>query len=246
MNTVNMYRLRDRPSCSDSDNKSTCRPTADEYDSMDSSGDGSSKRRMRGGVKKREAGQKKSVPLQKPKEKKSRGRVKIDIEFIKDMVKRRHTFSKRRINMMKKVKELSMLTGTQVLLLVASETGRVYEFASDKFQPMITGEAGKALIQSCLNTQLRPPRRRRGCPRDNDDEDLPTDVSFCPRDDVDEDAYWSACPGCPDEDEPTDMSTCPRDDEMMYNMSEWAQACSHFDHFNEELMEFALSICAAD
>lgn len=48
--------------------------------------------------------------------------------------------------------ELSTLTGTQVMLLVASETGHVYTFATRKLQPMITSEAGKALIQTCLNS----------------------------------------------------------------------------------------------
>ena len=38
------------------------------------------------------------------------------------------------------------------MLLVASETGHVYTFATRKLQPMITSEAGKALIQTCLNT----------------------------------------------------------------------------------------------
>ena len=42
--------------------------------------------------------------------------------------------------------------GTQVMLLVASETGHVYTFATKKLQPMITSEAGKALIQTCLNS----------------------------------------------------------------------------------------------
>ena len=47
--------------------------------------------------------------------------------------------------------ELSTLTGTQVMLLVASETGHVYTYATKKLQPMIASETGKALIQSCLN-----------------------------------------------------------------------------------------------
>ena len=37
------------------------------------------------------------------------------------------------------------------MLLVASETGHVYTFATDKLQPMITSEIGKNLIQSCLS-----------------------------------------------------------------------------------------------
>ena len=39
----------------------------------------------------------------------------------------------------------------QVMLMVASETGHVYTFATPKLQPMITSEAGKALIQTCLH-----------------------------------------------------------------------------------------------
>lgn len=36
------------------------------------------------------------------------------------------------------------------MLLVASETGHVYTFATRKLKPMITSEAGKALIRTCL------------------------------------------------------------------------------------------------
>ena len=50
--------------------------------------------------------------------------------------------------------ELSTLTGTQVMLLVASETGHVYTFATRKLQPMITSDAGKALIQVAINYLL--------------------------------------------------------------------------------------------
>ena len=38
------------------------------------------------------------------------------------------------------------------MVLVASETGHVYTFATQKLQPLITSEAGKALIQTCLNS----------------------------------------------------------------------------------------------
>ncbi|KAJ8878095.1 hypothetical protein PR048_022562 [Dryococelus australis] len=58
--------------------------------------------------------------------------------------------------MMLQAYELSTLTGTQVMLLVASETGHVYTFATRKLQPMITSEAGKALIQTCLNSPDPP------------------------------------------------------------------------------------------
>ncbi|XP_008514045.2 serum response factor [Equus quagga] len=90
--------------------------------------------------------------------KKTRGRVKIKMEFIDNKLRRYTTFSKRKTGIMKKAYELSTLTGTQVLLLVASETGHVYTFATRKLQPMITSDTGKALIQTCLNSPDSPPR----------------------------------------------------------------------------------------
>jgi serum response factor len=111
--------------------------------------------------------------MAKTRSKKTKGRVKIKMEFIENKIRRYTTFSKRKTGIMKKVLvfytyfwlkmfcwflntilkayELSTLTGTQVMLLVASETGHVYTFATDKLQPMITSETGKNLIQSCLS-----------------------------------------------------------------------------------------------
>ncbi|XP_023349466.1 myocyte-specific enhancer factor 2 isoform X2 [Eurytemora carolleeae] len=95
-----------------------------------------------------------STPLQG---KKTKGRVKIKMEFIDNKLRRYTTFSKRKTGIMKKAYELSTLTGTQVMLLVASETGHVYTFATRKLQPMITSDTGKALIQTCLNSPDPPP-----------------------------------------------------------------------------------------
>lgn len=92
---------------------------------------------------------------ERPK-KKTRGRVKIEMKFISNKLRRYTTFSKRKTGIMKKAYELSTLTGTQVMLLVASETGHVYTFATRKLQPMITSESGKALIQTCLNSPDPP------------------------------------------------------------------------------------------
>ncbi|XP_042891652.1 serum response factor homolog [Penaeus japonicus] len=97
-----------------------------------------------------------SKPSLLPNGKKTKGRVKIKMEFIDNKLRRYTTFSKRKTGIMKKAYELSTLTGTQVMLLVASETGHVYTFATRKLQPMITSEAGKALIQTCLNSPDPP------------------------------------------------------------------------------------------
>lgn len=87
------------------------------------------------------------------------GRRKINIEFIEDKSRRHITFSKRKAGIMKKAYELSTLTGTQVLLLVASETGHVYTFATPKLQPLITKPEGKNLIQACLNAPDAAPQQ---------------------------------------------------------------------------------------
>ena len=100
-------------------------------------------------------------------------RRKIRIEYITDKSRRHITFSKRKAGIMKKVSsrwedrlreicfgslidasfelqayELSTLTGTQVLLLVVSETGLVYTFTTAKLQPLVTKSEGKNLIQA--------------------------------------------------------------------------------------------------
>lgn len=59
------------------------------------------------------------------------------------------------------------MTGTQVLLLVVSETGLVYTFTTPKLQPLVTKAEGKNLIQVRRTTtttttaaaHITPPRR---------------------------------------------------------------------------------------
>ena len=60
------------------------------------------------------------------------------------------------------------------MLLVASETGHVYTFATRKLQPMITSESGKALIQTCLNSPDPPPSSHSGASHGMDQRMNPT------------------------------------------------------------------------
>jgi len=78
-----------------------------------------------------------------------KGRKKIKMEFIKDKGRRGVTFSKRKKGIMKKAYELNVLTKCEILLVVASETGHVYTFATPKLQPIIKQHEG--LIQQYLN-----------------------------------------------------------------------------------------------
>jgi pheromone receptor transcription factor len=95
-------------------------------------------------------------------EKGGRERRKIEIKFISDKSRRHITFSKRKAGIMKKAYELSVLTGTQVLLLVVSETGLVYTFTTPKLQPLVTKAEGKNLIQACLNAPEPPAGNENG------------------------------------------------------------------------------------
>jgi len=79
------------------------------------------------------------------------GRRKIEIEYIEDKIRRHITFSKRKAGISKKAYELSRLTGAQVLLLISSERGQIYSFATPKLQPILVNEGSKALIEQCLN-----------------------------------------------------------------------------------------------
>lgn len=112
-------------------------------------------------------------------EKGGRERRKIEIKFISDKSRRHITFSKRKAGIMKKAYELSVLTGTQVLLLVVSETGLVYTFTTPKLQPLVTKAEGKNLIQACLNAP-EPSGAENGVDA-ADDVASPDDVATMPQ-----------------------------------------------------------------
>ncbi|KAI5186911.1 hypothetical protein NEHOM01_1795 [Nematocida homosporus] len=80
----------------------------------------------------------------------NKGRKKIKMEFIKDKGRRGVTFSKRKKGIMKKAYELNVLTKCEILLVVSSETGHVYTFATPKLQPII--KQHENLIQQYLNS----------------------------------------------------------------------------------------------
>lgn len=44
------------------------------------------------------------------------------------------------------------MTGTQVLVVIQSETGDVYTYATKKLRPVISSEEGKELLRTCLGS----------------------------------------------------------------------------------------------
>ncbi|OAQ24320.1 SRF-TF-domain-containing protein [Linnemannia elongata AG-77] len=109
--------------------------------------------------------------VKRPVNAKRAGRRKIKIEYIQEKSRRHITFSKRKSGIMKKAFELSTLTGTQVLLLVVSETGLVYTFTTPKLQPIVTKDAGRNLIQACLHSADPATADGAGAKSDEDDND---------------------------------------------------------------------------
>lgn len=94
--------------------------------------------------------------IDNPNEKKKKKRRSRQIEYIEDHRRRKITFSKRKTGLMKKAYELATLTGTQILLLVSSNEGDAYTFATEKLQPIATEEYGRGLIRSMLLPDASP------------------------------------------------------------------------------------------
>eukprot|EP00164_Ancoracysta_twista_P000098 GFYU01000140.1.p1 GENE.GFYU01000140.1~~GFYU01000140.1.p1 ORF type:complete len:410 (+),score=94.51 GFYU01000140.1:165-1232(+) len=77
------------------------------------------------------------------------------LDYIDNKSRRHVTFSKRKSGLMKKAHELSVLTGHEVLVLVASKSGRLHTFASHGISTLVTEPSGKSLIQKCLAGEVQ-------------------------------------------------------------------------------------------
>ncbi|CEQ42776.1 SPOSA6832_04626 [Sporobolomyces salmonicolor] len=83
------------------------------------------------------------------------GRRKISIEYIEDKPRRHVTFTKRKSGLMKKAFELSTLTGTDCLVVVVSESGLVYTFATPALKGVTEHQRGKNVLSAALRGELR-------------------------------------------------------------------------------------------
>ncbi|XP_019234497.1 PREDICTED: MADS-box protein AGL42-like [Nicotiana attenuata] len=64
-------------------------------------------------------------------------RGKVEMKRIENTTSRQVTFSKRRNGLLKKAKELSVLCDAEVALIIFSQKGRLYDFASSNMQKTI-------------------------------------------------------------------------------------------------------------
>jgi hypothetical protein len=61
------------------------------------------------------------------------GRGKIELKKIESTSNRQVNFSKRRMGLLKKAQELSVLCDAEVGVIIFSNTGRLYDFSSSRF-----------------------------------------------------------------------------------------------------------------
>ncbi|KAI8342274.1 hypothetical protein BC941DRAFT_412327 [Chlamydoabsidia padenii] len=75
---------------------------------------------------------------------------KIAIEYIKDKRSRSFAFTTRKMGIMKKVHDFGIMTGSEVLLIVISESNVVYSYTTTKLAPIVTGRTGRELVEACM------------------------------------------------------------------------------------------------
>lgn len=59
------------------------------------------------------------------------GRGRVQLKRIENKINRQVTFSKRRIGLLKKAHEISILCDADVALIIFSTKGKLFEYASD-------------------------------------------------------------------------------------------------------------------
>ncbi|KAJ3329624.1 hypothetical protein HDU91_003811, partial [Kappamyces sp. JEL0680] len=89
----------------------------------------------------------------------SKGRQKREIKYLQNKSSRQDSFYKRKTGIMKKAHELAVLTGNQLLLLATSETGHIYVYATEKFQPLFSHHSQNPLFSECLASIGVEPRQ---------------------------------------------------------------------------------------
>ncbi|KAJ2996930.1 hypothetical protein HDV02_006022 [Globomyces sp. JEL0801] len=84
--------------------------------------------------------------------KKTKGKQKRDMKFIPNKNLRQDTFYKRKAGIIKKAHELAILTGNQILLLMTSESGNVFSYATPKFQTIFSPENQNSMVKTCFES----------------------------------------------------------------------------------------------
>nr|ABK26864.1 unknown [Picea sitchensis] len=73
------------------------------------------------------------------------GKKKVELKRIQNPISRHATFYKRKGGLLKKAFELSVLCDAEVALIIFSETGKIYEFASHNDPTTILAKYGRQM-----------------------------------------------------------------------------------------------------
>ncbi|MFS7949541.1 putative transcription factor MADS-type1 family [Helianthus anomalus] len=65
-------------------------------------------------------------------------RGKVELKRIENTTSRQVTFTKRRNGLLKKAYELSVLCDAEVAMIIFSQKGKLYEFSSSKYVPLLS------------------------------------------------------------------------------------------------------------
>ncbi|KAJ0457087.1 putative transcription factor MADS-type1 family [Helianthus annuus] len=65
-------------------------------------------------------------------------RGKVELKRIENTTSRQVTFTKRRNGLLKKAYELSVLCDAEVAMIIFSQKGKLYDFSSSKYVPLLS------------------------------------------------------------------------------------------------------------
>ncbi|EPX73336.1 MADS-box transcription factor Map1 [Schizosaccharomyces octosporus yFS286] len=88
--------------------------------------------------------------LQEDAEGEESSKYEPGVQYIQDPFKRQTSFKKRKAGLFKKANELFMLTGSEVMVIVVSETGLVHTFSSPKLEDVVKSPEGQKVISQSL------------------------------------------------------------------------------------------------
>ncbi|KAL5982584.1 Agamous-like MADS-box protein agl21 [Asimina triloba] len=78
----------------------------------------------------------------------------LRLRRIEDKTRRQVTFSKRRVGLLKKARELAVLCDVEVALVVFSSTGKLYSFAGNETRFSSSSSSSFLLFLSSVAIQL--------------------------------------------------------------------------------------------
>lgn len=87
--------------------------------------------------------------------KKKIGRQKVPIEFILDARRRYTCYYKRRAGVIKKLKELTILTGCEACLVIRDKKDRITTFTSDNVQMNVSDKSEPVVVKAKMQRAKR-------------------------------------------------------------------------------------------